>query len=399
MNKIAILCPTVPGFAQRYVDAARRLNLEPVVMLYRDAPFDTSGFADAQIHYVDALTGQCDDIVEQLRQMSSVVGIVPGGEFAVEACEYAARSLGLERGMLGEPAILRNKFRMREAFERAGVPQPKRVGIVQSVEEAGRMLNDVCQYPLISKPVDMAGSLFVHLNSNRDEVLANIAPVFEYKTSKVTGLEFAGMCLLEEYFDGQEYSAEVIVYRGEIVEVFVNQKYVSPLPHFDEIGHLCGVRFDAQIEALLADTIERVISAASVNSTVLHVEFKLDATGRIAIIEVGCRIAGDFIARLVELQHGVSLEAAMLALRTGQRPAVARLQQATRYGIRFLFHAGTPLTASAGTVVEQSLYQPPRTPQMQLNPVHLNNRIGYEILRLTATDVFIADDLGVAQVG
>lgn len=379
MKKLIIYAPSVADFAMRYVQAARDAGFEPLLVLCKNSGIDIPASVGVEVWIIDGLTREPAHQVATWRSDSSIAGIVPGGEFAVEAAEYVARELGLIRGLLGDPAVLRNKHLMRLAFAQAGVSQPRLFGVAKSREEAEVVAGKVKTYPVVSKPLDAAGSWHVFRSSTRDELLSHMSPVFEYTSSKLTGLVLAGACLVEEYVEGDEFSAEVIVQAGRLLDFFVTRKYVSQPPHFDEVGHLCGVSIGKDATAALSENLERIVAAARVQNSVLHVEFKLTPHGRVVIIEVAGRIAGDHIAALVEMQFGCSLESAMVLLRTGQVLKLSKRQTDVNYGVRFLFRDGGYFSLDYEEILSRHRYDE-RPLREEFSSTHLTNRVGHEFL-------------------
>ena len=391
-NKVVILCPLVLDYALRYIDAALALDLQPLFVLTSGAAFDSDTLLGAEVLRIETLSNQPDELLKQLRQDNAICGIVAGGEFSVEAADYLALRLNLTRSMNGAADVLRNKHTMRQAFDQAGVNQPTLFGIAHSQDEARLLADLVQQYPIISKPVDMAGSWYVALNQDQAELLKNVEPIFSYRQSLATGIKFVGACLFEEFFLGDEYSAEVVVENGQLVEMYVNRKFLSATPAFDEIAHLCGVVLPPTLQEALTENVRRIILAAQVQSSILHVEFKRNNMDQLAIIEVGCRIAGDYISSLMELTHGVSLEKIMVALKTGLPLPCQRVQLVMQHGIRFLFEQELPPQRDSSNIVTvaQKLYMPPTKINTKLSSSHLWNRSGYEIVKVSSEKHFAA---------
>jgi hypothetical protein len=384
MKSIVLLCPLSIDFATRYVSAVRHHGMHALIVTTAGAGVDFSTLGELTVLTIESLSQQPDDLIALLKGRTDLAGVVAAGEFAVEASDYVAERLGLERSMLGSPDVLRNKFAMRRAFDEHGVDQPKQWGLANELGQVAEILRGVDSFPVITKPVDMAGSWYVAINHDIDDAIRSAAPIFEYKKSKATGMAFAAACLIEEYFAGSEYSAEVIVQRGEPIGILLNKKYVSALPNFDEIGHLCGVTLPERTMRALQANVSRIIAAAQVNNSVLHVEFKLNADDELAVIEVGCRTAGDQITRLVELKYGVVLEQVMVALKAGIDIAWRPAQADGLFGIRFLFDDNNDDNNGLGrhpgvTVSTRKVALSGHARNTALSPNHLTRRIGFEL--------------------
>ncbi|MDP7638312.1 MAG: hypothetical protein QGG73_01140, partial [Candidatus Hydrogenedentes bacterium] len=108
--------------------------------------------ADAQ-EIIDILDPEA---LVQAATKHSADAIYPAAELSVEAVATAAARLGLP-GLPPEAAHrARNKFEMRKALDRAGVPNAK-YRLVHSAEES-RDAAEALGFPIIVKPVDANSS-------------------------------------------------------------------------------------------------------------------------------------------------------------------------------------------------------------------------------------------------
>src|SRR5205085_10318919 len=97
--------------------------------------------------------------------------------------------------------------------------------------------------------------------------------------------------------------------------LFLTSKFLSGYPTCDEVGHRSGEDCtDARMEAEVRRAVEGIVQAWQVTSGVLHGEFKV-SDGVVKVIEAACRIGGDMISTITEMQHGVSLEECLVRLR------------------------------------------------------------------------------------
>jgi biotin carboxylase len=282
-----------------------------------------------------------DDPAELRRSVAGLEfdAIVAGNEFAVIAAEVLANELGLPSNDPRKILASRDKRLMRNAFEAAGVPQPKVVAIFNSLEQAQAFDWSQVKFPLIVKPVNMAMSLFVQLCHSPDEILQNLECMFRFKKSKLTNYAFTSQAIVEEFADGLEYSLECIVENKEVIAMYPTRKFVSPLPSCFEIGHVNAEITDNAQRALLLDTVQRIALSWQLTSGVMHVELKVGLS-EIKVIEAGCRIAGDHLSELVEGRYGISFEEVLLYQRAGlsvRNLVSAAVRSKDYYGIKFLF--------------------------------------------------------------
>ncbi len=393
-RRIAIVCPQSVDTAQRYVDGAHANGAEPLIITTPGSGQYESLRKRFHTELIGTLDTEGASLRDCLLRFDDLAGLAAAGEFAVVPTEHAASALGLRRAMRGDPNVLRNKAAMRAAFDRAGVHQPNVFGVANDIEAVSSLAASICRYPVISKPVELAGSWYVSLNQNAEEILANARPIFDYPRSLQTGLPLATHCLIEQYVEGPEYSAEAVVLDGRVLQVFITRKITSPPPHFDEVGHVSGLPIGPVRRARIEEVVQRVATAALIDSAVLHVEFRLTELGP-CVIEAGARVGGDQISKLVELQHGVSLEGALVALRLGNFPEPSRPLTDEVTGIRFCFPDFQLPSISGERVLGQGELNPGVKMQDGLSPTHLQNRRGFQIFRASAAAV--RDTLGFAE--
>jgi len=199
----------------------------------------------------------------------------------------------------------RNKDLMKDAFLAAGLPTSKyrKFRDLQGLEKAVEALG----LPIIVKPCAAAHSIGVIRIDRREE----IASAFEYCRRGLDEVKDAWRIdnpwlQAEEYFDAErEVSVEVAAANGKIRVVTVTEKYLTPPPYFAEVGHM--------VPSLDADNVElkemavRACESLGIDRGVCHVEVRVNAAGKLSLIEVAARPGGDGIMDLVERAHGVNM--------------------------------------------------------------------------------------------
>lgn len=391
MHTILIIAPLTEYTRSRYAEAADELGMEACFLMseQNDIKHDESIFAKHRTIYVKQIEGELTELVSTVRSLGSIDAILAGGEFTVAASDYLARSLGLNCSMGGDPLILRNKAIMRRVFNQYKVPQPKFIGSAHNLDELRQLISQIKKYPIISKPADMAGSWNVAKNHNCNEIERNAAPIFSDKMA--FGFSFAGECVLEEFVGGDEYSAEIVVKNSEMARFFITRKFVSLPPYFDEIGHLSGPDLlNSGTHEQVKEVARRLIKSADVRNSVVHMEFKLSEDQQIAVIEAGCRIAGDRIPTLVESAFGFNLEKAMILTKLGMDLDLAQTTnyQPGLYGVRFTYADIPQASIDDAMIIEESML-PNRTSLDDFSRTHFVNRIGHQILNVPSVESFV----------
>ena len=238
-----------------------------------------------------------------------VDGVVAFSEPHVLPAALIAEELGLPGPGLRAATVSRNKFLQREAWVRAGLPQP--------VYHLATSPDSACawsakHFPVVVKPLDGSGSEGVRVVEDESELRA--------WASAEAG---AGPFLCEQYVSGPEYSCELLIQGGQVVFANVTEKLTTPPPYFVEIGHRVPA---ASCTATTAETITRSAMAATaaigMRDGIAHVEMR-DVDGRACLMEIAVRTPGDFIMDIVQLATGVDLFRAVIAISLRRVPETA----------------------------------------------------------------------------
>ncbi|MFD8368988.1 ATP-grasp domain-containing protein [Streptomyces hygroscopicus] len=329
-----------------------------------------------------------------LHRERPVDAVVPGFEYDVPAAAMLARRLGLPGLPVGAARRLRYKHLMREALDRAGVTSAAHRVVDTSrddwrteVESAVRELSPPC----VVKPVNLGGSVLVRLARSVDDAMAAVAAIAA-ASPDAFGLTPLPLALIEEYVEGPEYSVEgYLTPQGPSI-VSVTRKLLGPEPYFVERGHVVGAVPDAALDAAVGAYTERVISALGLTTGVFHGEVRITGRGPV-LMEMGARLPGDRICKLISLAHGVDLAQVFVDCLLGETVAPHPVDAAPRRaaGIRFLLRPGlgtytavTGLDDARGLDghVESALAHAPGTPIPQASD--FSARLGWFIF--TAPD-------------
>lgn len=295
--RLSVVGPTLPEWARPYVDG-----------------------------YIPANTYDLADTVASLSPVHAYTpfdGVATFWDRDVEIVAGVAAALGLPGAPVEAAALVRNKYRCREALATHAVPQPQ-FGRFTNREEmataAGRL-----GFPLICKPIGAAGSKGVFkvdteadLSTVFDMLVANVRPeidpLFSYH---------AGQYVLEQFMTGREFSVEGIVCRGSIHVVGITEKWATS-DFFTEYQHAFPARLGERDAASISRIAEDAVSALGLDNCGFHVEVMLGERGP-RIVEVNGRLGGDLItSHLVPLASGIDLVRAALLTALGEDPEIER---------------------------------------------------------------------------
>lgn len=274
------------------------------------------------------------EIAKEFNPDGVTVGMV---DVAVPTCAYITTKLGLPGLDVETAKRSTDKYEMIKAFEINNVPHPWYVYI--SKDDIPKGVNNVT-YPLIVKPVDMAGSRGIYLVNNQNELMEAMI-----SSSKIGD---RGDIILEEYLDGPEVSVELVVKSGEPFVIQVTDKTTSGAPHFAETGHLQP----SQLPSITIEEIKTVACAAAkalkLQNSLGHAEIKVTSKGP-KMIEIGARAGGDGIAeQLIELSTGVCFSEIALQIALGEEIIIPNRWLNNSSCIRFILSKSGKLQSIDG---------------------------------------------------
>lgn len=265
-----------------------------------------------------------EQILAQCRQIG-INGICSiSSDLAMLTVNYVAEEMGLAGNSMRCTMKSTNKHLMRRAFEENHDPSPKSI-LVEQVND----LNGVeLHYPIIVKPTDRSGSRGI--TKLRDAVGLETA----IEAARSQGFE--KKALVEEFVEGQEYSAECISWNGQHHFLTLTQKFTTGAPHFIETGHLQPAPVSNDTLSQVKSVVFHAIDSLEIRNGASHSELKIDVDGTIRLIEIGGRMGGDFIGSdLVQLSTGVDFVKSVIEIALGEEP-VLRLGSESAAAVRFV---------------------------------------------------------------
>lgn len=206
-------------------------------------------------------------------------------DFAAPTVAYVARHLGLPGNPEQTDIVARDKYEMRKAFQEYGsIYCPRFIEVDETLQTVN--LHEF-QFPVIIKPTDRWSSKGV----TRADSMNEVGPAIQIACNE----SLTGKAIVEEFMDGPEYSAECIVFHGEISILAFTQKITTGYPHYIEKGHKQPADLSDKQKSSATKTIEKAIRALDITDSAAHVEFRVLNNGEIGIIEIGARMGGDCI--------------------------------------------------------------------------------------------------------
>jgi biotin carboxylase len=289
---------------------------------------------------VDTL--DADRMTDEARRLNPA-GIVCWDETRILAGAQVARRLGLPGPAPAAVLACRDKHATRRAVAAAGGPQPVST-LVDTLPQALAAARST-GYPVVVKPRALVGSTGTRLARDERE-LTEIFPATRGITMPEVRERFDAAVLVEEYLDGPEISVDTLIWDGVATPLYVARKQLSPLPNFEEVGHVVERDDPLVRDPELNRVLTLVHAAVGITRGWTHSEWRLTAYGP-RLVEINARSGGDLISYLGRLVTGAdaALAAASLALGERPEPGPAAFPAAA---VRFLY---PPVETVVGEVV------------------------------------------------
>ena len=254
---------------------------------------------------------------EEILKVCQEVGIdgicTIASDVAAPTVAYVANKLNLVGNDYEAAVRANNKYQMREAFINAGVPCPKFMMVTPETLHTPEVIDMLREfhYPMIAKPSDRSGSLGV----TKIMISAEFYPAVEFAMEK----SFKHQVMVEEFIGGREISVEFISYNGEHYPLQITDKVTTEAPHFVELEHHQPSTLSDEMYVTIYDITKTALNALGLTNGASHAEYKITDDGRIAIMEIGGRMGGDFIGSdLVRLSTGYDFVKGVIDVALGQ---------------------------------------------------------------------------------
>lgn len=284
--------------------AAKKIGARTVAV---SIPGDYPGFPYAdEIEYVDIRDKE--GVLKAAEKHGADAVVTACVDIPVPAVGYVCDRMGL-KGISHEAAVVStNKLLMKRAFEKDGVRTARFVECMPGDDPVS--VSSHLNYPLIVKPVDLAGSRGIQIVENERDLSEAVG-----LTMSETSEDY---CIIEEYIDGYEFSATAFVLDGEILfvlpmgDVRYGENDEIPaghyLPYEDEPGVLED--FDRQMRAGIRAL---GLDNCAVNADVMRKD------GKVYIIEMTGRLGANCIPELTSIYMGYDIDRMIVEAALGEK--------------------------------------------------------------------------------
>jgi biotin carboxylase len=311
MLRLLLLIPTTTYRTEDFVKAAHKLDVELVVASERPNVFEerlpdnllTLDFADAD---------KAAREVAAFARRHPLSAVVPVDDRTTVVGAAIATALGLPANSVAAVSATRNKYEMREALTRAGVPSPP-YSLFTLADDPARAAREA-PYPCVLKPTMLAASRGVIRADDEAEFVAAFRRIEAIlRTPEVAALGAgADQILVEGFIPGKEVALEGLLVRG-VLHVLALFDKPDPLdgPFFEETIYVTPSRLPADAQTAIGELTAWAARALGLKEGPVHAELRVNEGGP-WLIEIAARSIGGLCSRTLRFGTGLSLEELIL---------------------------------------------------------------------------------------
>lgn len=300
MKKILIL-----GAGEMQIPVIQKVNDLGYESIALDYDAQAVGFEYATRHYVVSST-DAEKVLEVARK-EEADALLTTSDYPVNVVAKVSKILGLPAMSPEVANICTNKYLQRKLFSENGINAPKFYLVSEDVD-----LDSFKEYPYIVKPVDSSASRGVKKVDNETELKEAIEEANSYSRT--------GQVLIEQFIGGKEFSVETLTQNNETTVVNITEKLVigEEYGYFVEDTHIEPARINNDEWSMIKEEVCKALTLIKANNCPSHTEVKI-WNGKAYIIEMACRLGGDYITSdLVPLSTGVDMLANLIKLSVGE---------------------------------------------------------------------------------
>jgi len=266
------------------------------------------------------------EVALQWHAVEKFDGVITFSEAAVIGVAAVAAALGLPSIGVEAAVNSRNKYLMRQAYERAGVPIPS-YRLVPELADALSAAHDF-GYPVILKPTMGAGSNYVFKIDDDEEMTLRFGQASEgitkmfWATSEADGLDLGPQGLLvESFLDGREYLMEAVAWDDEVYLGSIVDRITAEGETFDDDVHHAPTSLGTLDVAKVHQVVKAAAFAQGLRRSVMHAEVRFHQ-GEPYLLEIAARVGGGGLDMIARLTGGHDPIAAVVDIGLGIRPNV-----------------------------------------------------------------------------
>ncbi len=325
MKKIVIIGAN--NFQMPLIKKAKELGYETHVFAWKEGAV---GAKFANSFYPISIVEK-EQILDECKKIKPNAVISVASDLATLTVNYLADKLGLIGNSLECTELSTNKYKMRQAFQSKKVSVPKFIKVQKIDEDVLQKIKNM-NMPIIVKPTDRSGSRSITKIEKLD------INKLQKAVEEAINVSFEKKAIIEEYIEGEEFSAESISYKGNHTLLTVTRKETTGAPHFIETGHIQPAGLDKKTMEKIEKEVFLGLNSLQIENGASHAEFKITPNGEIKIIEIGARMGGDCIGSdLVQISTGYDFLKMVIDVALGNKPDFTKVSKKRKAIIKFIF--------------------------------------------------------------
>jgi biotin carboxylase len=307
-----------------FLEAAERLGVQAIIAEDTPAPLHHRTALRLGLDFADP-AGALQTCVElaATQPLAAVIAVDDSG--SALAAQISAR-LGLPHNDPASVEAARDKYVMRCAFARAGVPSPN-FRLCSTDADLPELAQSV-RYPCVVKPLRLNGSRGVIRADDPAQFVAAVQRLTRL-LERVEGNRTPKPFLVEDFIPGVEVALEGLIDQGKLQVLALFDK-PDPLdgPFFEETMYVTPSRLPAATQAAISAVAAQAAAAVGLQRGPLHAELRVNDSGP-WMVELAGRSIGGLCSRTLQFGTDASLEELIVRQACG-RPieALSRAGQA-----------------------------------------------------------------------
>lgn len=314
MKTIVFIGAQKSGSSREAIGIAEQLGYFTVLFTNRKSFMETrTEFPDVHLMQLCDLDnyGELKEYILRLTQrafdIDAIVSFVDG------RCDTAcllAEEFGINRISQHAVISMENKILSRQMISE--LPYAPRFQILPahaSLQQVDQGIRSTL--PFIVKAPKSAGSKDVYVINSEEQFIKCMLSI---------GRKYPGApVLVEEYLDGPQYLAEVIVYKKEVFIIAVIKQHITYDKRFIVTGYSLQLNLPAHFLNSVKEAVISIIRTHGMENGACHLEMRY-VQDRWKLIECNPRISGGGMNRLIEYGLGINLVRETLKIALGQEP-------------------------------------------------------------------------------
>jgi len=221
-----------------------------------------------------------DNILELAKKYNPIgIHTVATEQGNITSC-YVAERLGLNCNSFNTALDTTDKSRMKTVLYANNLDTPK----AYLVKSKSELMELKISFPIMVKASDRSAGRGVTLARNYEELVVAYNDAFEQSNNKVV--------LIEEYFEGQQYSVETLTSKGKHKIVAITQMEFSGAPYFIEKEHFIPANISEKLHSDIYSYVLKSLDAFKIIVGASHIELRVDSNENIKMIEIASRMGG-----------------------------------------------------------------------------------------------------------